>query len=148
MANKVNSGLLKATTCELESSGQRWDTVVLVKAFIQQMYWAFTYHAPGSILSAGDSVLEDTEETKISILTEFSFSKLKHFASPSERTPSALGRSDWVYYGRDSIFSRLRYHLIDSEGWFTVEAEGSDGNLRSALLRICTAKRRPGRGRL
>lgn len=77
---KLNSGLLKSTTCELESSGQGNGTQWFL---LKHSFNKCTEHLTGSILSAGDSVLEDTEETKISILTELSFSKLKHLASPS-----------------------------------------------------------------
>lgn len=89
---KLNSGPLKSTTCELESSGQGNGTQwFLLKHSFNKCTEHLLNYAPGSILSAGDSVLEDTEETKISILTELSFSKLKHLASPSGKNPQCPG---------------------------------------------------------
>ena len=117
-----------------------WDTVVLVKTFIQQMYWAFNrfyfkcwgFRAGGhgrdkDLYSYGAFFLK-TEALGLTVLKELPVPWVEAIGS---------------HMGGNSIFSRFRCY---SEGWFTAAAEGSDGNLRSALLRLCAAK--AGRGRL
>lgn len=103
---KSNSGLLKSTTvwtAGVVGGGIGRKASLLFKVVIQQMYQAFPSCLPGTILGAGNSVMEGAEEMEIFALRKLSFPKLRYVASPSWENSPCPVRTSGVSAGRESL---------------------------------------------